>query len=209
VAIVLKELNIPYTTINVDFAKGDHKKEEFLRICPNGRIPAIIDHDNDDLAVWESGAILLYLVQKYDTTGLLWPRDEKLRTQIMSWLMFQVSGHSVMQGQAVYFSFFSGDYSTTAISRYVNETRRVYGVLEMRLAERREEDEDVEDVWLVGRECTLADLSFLTWARVVDRIGIDLEEEFPEVNKWIHKMMERPRVKLALSGSSTDVDKAA
>jgi len=133
--------------------------------------------------------------------------------------MFQVSGHSVMQGQAVYFSFFSAERSPNAISRYINESRRVYGVLEMRLAEQREAllsssratspplsrneesaepfqtDEDVlteqietqlaeavdddTPVWLVGNSCSIADLSFLTWANVVDRIGIDLETEFP------------------------------
>jgi len=132
--------------------------------------------------------------------------------------MFQVSGHSVMQGQAVYFSFFSAERSPGAISRYINETRRVYGVIEMRLAEQREvlsrapspppsrseetepqfltdedtmaQTEDKDDklesfdspepaVWLVGNHCSIADLSFLTWANVVDRIGIDLETEYP------------------------------
>jgi glutathione S-transferase len=129
--------------------------------------------------------------------------------------MFQVSGHSVMQGQAVYFSFFSAERSPGAISRYINETRRVYGVLEIRLAEQREalsraasrpssqaedtepqfltdeeassrDDNSREDeldsespVWLVGDQCSIADLSFLTWANVVDRIGIDLETEYP------------------------------
>jgi glutathione S-transferase len=131
--------------------------------------------------------------------------------------MFQISGHSVMQGQAVYFSFFSPERTPGAISRYINETRRVYGVIEMRLSDQREslsraptrpgsrideylipdfiEDEeelskgvaktDITDspedapVWLVGDSCTVADLSFLTWANVVDRIGIDLQTEYP------------------------------
>ena len=129
--------------------------------------------------------------------------------------MFQVSGHSVMQGQAVYFSFFAREHSDSAVARYINETRRVYGVLEMRLAEQREalrddeinldDDDQNEEVWLVGTKYSLADLSFLTWARVVDRLGIELEEEFPEVAKWIETMMKRPNVQRALSGSSTAV----
>lgn len=163
--------------------------------------------------------------------------------EMTAWLMFQVSGHSVMQGQAVYFSFFSAERSPNAISRYINESRRVYGVLEMRLAEQREAllsssratsppsfrneessepfptDEDVftqqieqhreaveEDtaVWLVGNSCSIADLSFLTWANVVDRIGIDLETEFPEVQKWVENMMARPKVGAVLSPESLE-----
>jgi len=241
VACVLSELNIPYETVYVDFSKGDHKDPTFLSICPNGRIPAIVDHDNGDFSLWESGAILLYLVQMYDKEFKIWSPDLKVQMQMSAWLMFQISGHSVMQGQAVYFSFFSADRSPSAISRYINESRRVYGVLEMRLAEQREAlanasivpsrtssrnedrpelqfqtDEDTlaekmeakrdadtmdEDtpVWLVGDSCSVADLSFLTWANVVDRIGLDLETEFPEVQKWVDNMMARPGTRAALS----------
>jgi len=241
VACVLSELNIPYETVYVDFSKGDHKDPTFLSICPNGRIPAIVDHDNGDFALWESGAILLYLVQQYDKEYRIWSPDLKLQMQMTAWIMFQVSGHSVMQGQAVYFSFFSADRAPSAISRYINESRRVYGVLEMRLSEQREAllntsvahsrassrnedrpelhfqtDEDTLNekmdvkgavdtadqetpVWLVGDSCSLADLSFLTWANVVDRIGVDLETEFPEVQKWVDNMMARPGTRLALS----------
>lgn len=240
VACVLSELDIPYRTVYVDFSKGDHKNPAFVSICPNGRIPAIVDHDNGDFALWESGAIILYLVQQYDKECTLWARDLKTQMEITAWLMFQVSGHSVMQGQAVYFSFFSAERSPGAISRYINETRRVYGVIEMRLAEQREllsraqsrapsrgeEDsepqfltdeetlaqgeegkEEIVDsdapVWLVGDHCTVADLSFLTWANVVDRIGVDLETEYPEVQKWVDNMLARPKTRAALSPEST------
>ena len=193
-----------------------------MRINPNGRIPAIVDHDNDNFSVWESGAILLYLVQTYDKNYALWSPDPKIQSQITSWLCFQVSGHSVMQGQAVYFKYFAREKSPAATARYINETRRVYGVLEMALAEQREmisnkdsqntspapeidgDDEDDKAVWLVDQRCTIADLSFLTWSKVADRVDIIVEEEYPEVSRWINNMINRRAVQRALIGCDDD-----
>lgn len=204
----MNELGLTYRTIFTDFQKGDHRKEEFLRVCPNGRIPAIIDHLNNDLPVWESGSILWYLVTRYDPEAKLWSRDLNTQTQIMSWLMLQVSGHGVIQGQAFWFKFFHPEHVESAVQRYVDECRRVYGVLEVQLAEKREQlmdsfgeegedgdgetreeiggDEGLEEkrlsempIWLVGNHVTICDLSYLTWSRTAHRIGIDLETEFP------------------------------
>lgn len=181
------------------------------RICPNGRIPAIVDHTNDDFSVWESGAILLYLVKRFDHANTLWSEDLKVQTQITSWIMLQVSGHGVIQGQAFWFKFFHSEYVESATRRYIEECRRVYGVLEVRLAEAREElwdraeredvaAEDLKDaaVWLVGDHMTIADLSYLTWARTVHRLDIDLEAEFPEVDRWVNQMLANPKVAGAL-----------
>ena len=182
-----------------------------LLLTSDGRIPAIVDHNNDDFSVWESGAILLYLCQKYDTEYRIWPRDHKSQTQVTSWIMLQVSGHSVIQGQAFWFKFFHHENVASATKRYIDETRRIYSVLEMRLAEKREEvwdtaevqdlqPDDMKDVkvWLVGDSCTIADLSYLTWARAAHRLDIDLETEFPEVNSWVDNMLKRPLVLAAL-----------
>ncbi|ORY84456.1 glutathione S-transferase C-terminal-like protein, partial [Protomyces lactucae-debilis] len=211
VATVLNELGLKYRTIFIDFKKGDHRKEEFLRLCPNARIPLCVFHRDDDFAVWESGAILLYLVQHYDPNYTLWSRDRKEQSQITSWIMLQVSGHGVIQGQAFWFKFFHHEAVESATRRYIDETRRVYGVLEVRLAEAREElwdhaeREDVlpealhtYPVWLVGSSMTIADLSYLTWARTAHRLDIDLEQEFPEVGRWVDNMLARPKVAEAL-----------
>lgn len=115
VATVMSELGLRYRTVFIDFKQGDHRKAEFIRICPNARIPALVDHRNDDFAIWEvsigkrirlrivltsiplqSGAILLYLVNMYDVHHKLWPADKKEQSQVTSWIMLQVSGHSVI-----------------------------------------------------------------------------------------------------------------
>lgn len=161
--------------------------------------------------MWESGAILLYLVKRFDRGNVLWSDDLKVQTQITSWIMLQVSGHGVIQGQAFWFKFFHQEYVESATRRYIEECRRVYGVLEVRLAEAREElwdraeredvaAEDVKDaaVWLVGDHMTIADLSYLTWARTVHRLDIDLEAEFPEVDRWVNAMLANSKVAGAL-----------
>lgn len=146
----------------------------------------------------------LYLVQKYDPEHTIWPIDHKLQTQVTSWIMLQVSGHSVIQGQAFWFKFFHHENVESATRRYIDETRRIYGVLEFHLAEVREEiwdnaeeqdaqPEDLKEaaVWLVGNHCTIADLSYLTWARAAHRLEIDLDSEFPEVSRWVNNMLKR------------------
>lgn len=230
VAVILSELNYPYETILLDFNKKDQKSAEFLSINPNGRVPALIDHTNPDrqVTIWESGSIILYLVEKkYKETGVcpsIWSSDLAEQAQIMSWLFFQTSGHSPMIGQALHFKYFHSVQVPSAIQRYTDEVRRVYGVLEVALSEKREalvRELDRENpnsstagltpgsrpvyfdtpVWLVGDRITIADLCYATWNYVVDRIGIDLKSEFPEVYKWTKHMMLRPTVMRALQGN--------
>lgn len=230
VAIVLSELNFKYQTIFLDFNNGEQRAPEFVSINPNARVPAIIDHDNGNLAIWESGAIILYLVDKYiesDYNGRgscsLYSNNLGEKSQILSWLFFQTSGHAPMIGQALHFRYFHSQSVPSAVERYTDEVRRVYGVIEMALAERRESlimelDSDNAaayssgttpislskffdyPVWLVGDQVTVADLSFVPWNNVVDRIGINIKVEFPEVYKWTKHMMRRPSVIRALRG---------
>lgn len=226
VAIVLSELNLDFNTIFLDFNKGEQRAPEFVSINPNARVPALIDHNNDNLSIWESGAITLYLVQKIarDFNEFpLWSDNLYDQSQITSWVFFQTSGHAPMIGQALHFRYFHSQQVPSAVERYTDEVRRVYGVVEMALAERRESlimELDVENaaaysagttplsqsrffdypVWLVGEKITIADLAFVPWNNVVDRIGIDLKLEFPEVYKWTKHMMRRPAVIRALRG---------
>ncbi|CAI4051249.1 hypothetical protein SUVZ_14G1040 [Saccharomyces uvarum] len=226
VAIVLSELGFHYNTIFLDFNLGEHRAPEFVSVNPNARVPALIDHNMDNLSIWESGAILLHLVNKYyKETGnpLLWSDDLADQSQINAWLFFQTSGHAPMIGQALHFRYFHSQKIASAVERYTDEVRRVYGVVEMALAERREAlvmELDTENaaaysagttpmsqsrffdypVWLVGDKLTIADLAFVPWNNVVDRIGINVKIEFPEVYKWTKHMMRRPAVIKALRG---------
>lgn len=226
VAIVLSELGLPYNTFFLDFNIGEHRAPEFVSVNPNARVPALIDHGMDNLAIWESGAIILHLVNKYyKETGepLLWSDNLVDQSQINAWLFFQTSGHAPMIGQALHFRYFHSQKIASAVERYTDEVRRVYGVVEMALAERREAlimELDVENaaaysagttplsqsrffdypVWLVGERITIADLAFVPWNNVVDRIGINIKLEFPEVYKWTKHMMRRPSVIKALRG---------
>ena len=160
-------------------------------------------------------------MQRFDSGRMLWGSTLELQTQITSWIMLQVSGHGVIQGQAFWFKFFHNEYVESATRRYVDECRRVYGVLEVRLAEAREElwdraeredmaAEEMRDaqVWLVGDHMTIADLSYLTWARTVHRLDIDLEVEFPEVNGWVNQMLANPKVARALLPPQLDHNNA-
>ena len=141
VAIVLSELNMHYNTIFLDFNLGEHRAPEFVAINPNARVPALIDHNMDNLSIWESGAIILHVVNKnYRETGnpVLWSDSLADQAQINAWLFFQTSGHAPMIGQALHFRYFHSQKVKSAVERYTDEVRRVYGVVEMALAERRE-----------------------------------------------------------------------
>lgn len=225
VAVVLCELGIKFKTFYLDLKKNEQRSPYFVSINPNARIPAIIDHDNNDFSVWESGAILIYLCQRSGPRCSLWSPDFTEQAQINSWLFFQASGHAPMVGQALHFRYFHPETIDSAIERYTSEVRRIYSVVEMCLAEKREQlimemDEDdgfamgtsalseskffEEPVWLVGNHITIADLSFVTWNHVVDRIGVSLKAEFPEVYKWTRAMMARPAVIRALAGLESE-----
>lgn len=219
IAVVLSELGYEYKTVLLDFERNDQRLPQFLGLNPNGRVPALIDHSNGQTSLWESGAIIQYLVNKKvqeqedDECPSIWSIDLIEQSQINAWLFFQTSGHAPMIGQALHFKYFHSVNVPSAIDRYSDEVRRVYGVVEMALSERREAlllelDTDYSKgltpmsqsryfhhpVWLVGDRCTIADLCFVPWNYVVDRIGIDLKSEFPEIYKWTRHMMARPAV---------------
>lgn len=217
----MSELGIKFRTFFLDFKRSEQRSPFYLTLNPNSRVPAIIDHDYGDHVVWESGSIFIYLSQRPSPMQhTLYGDDFFEQSSINSWLFYQVSGHAPMIGQALHFRYFHPEIIPTAVERYTNEVRRIYAVIEMKLSEIREQmtleldDATCEvgnqlnpseallerEVWLVGGKITIADLCFVTWNYVVDRIGIDLKAEFPEVFKWTEQMLARPQVRRALSG---------
>ncbi len=177
-AITLEELGLPYTVKPIDINKGEQKEPAYTAINPNGRIPAIVDRDNDDFAVFESGAIMMYLAEK---VGRLLPADAKGRSQVLQWVMFQVGGLGPMQGQAHVFHRYFPEKIPAAIERYQNETRRLYGVLDTRLVDRE---------FLVG-DYSIADIAHWSWARMHNWAGVGIDE-FPHMKRWIDQIAVRP-----------------
>ncbi|MEN3951280.1 glutathione binding-like protein [Iodidimonas sp. SYSU 1G8] len=177
-SIMLEELGLPYELKRVDLGKAEQKTPEFLKINPNGRIPAIVDRDAGDFPVFESGAIMLYLAEK---TGKLIPSDAKGRSLVIQWLMFQMGGVGPMQGQAHVFLHSAPETIPYAIERYQNETRRLYGVLDTRLA---------DNAYLAG-DFSLADIANWTWIWFHGFAGIALED-FPNLKRWFDELEARP-----------------
>ncbi len=179
VSIMLEELGIPYTVHPIDLGKLEQKQEWFLKINPNGRIPAIIDKDNGSFAVFESGAILIYLGEK---TGKLLPKEPKEKSIVLQWLMFQMGGVGPMQGQAGVFLKYAPEKIPFAISRYQNETKRLYSVLDRRLGESK---------FLAGKELSIADIATWPWVNIHDWAEIPLDE-FPNLKRWNEELAKRP-----------------
>jgi glutathione S-transferase len=180
-SIALEELGLPYTVRSIALPKNEQKEEWFLNINPNGRIPAIIDHDNDDFAVFESGAILLYLAEK---TGKLMPRDEKGRSRVVQWLMFQMGGIGPMMGQANVFFRYAPEKIPYAIERYQRECRRLFEVLERQL---KEHD------YLANDEYSIADIANWSWVHTYKWSGVSIDE-LPGVQRWLAAIRARPAV---------------
>ncbi len=178
ISIALEELGLPYTVHALNLGTLEQKLPEFLRINPNGRIPAIVDREADDFPVFESGAILIYLAEK---TGRLLPADPKGRSVVLQWLMFQMGGIGPMMGQAnVFFRYFP-EKIQAAIDRYQTEVRRLFGVLDTRLADRE---------FLAGAY-SIADIA--NWARVRTHkwSGVPLDE-LPHLGRWLEQLAARP-----------------
>lgn len=177
-SIMLEELELPYEAKFVNILAGEQKAPEFLAINPNGRIPAIVDHDAGDFPVFESGAILVYLAEK---TGRLLPADAKGRSEVMQWLMFQMGGVGPMQGQAnVFFRYFE-EKLPKVIARYQNETKRLYTVLDGRLRDR----EFLCDAY------SIADIATWPWVRSHAWAGIDISD-LPHLTAWSERLGARP-----------------
>ena len=160
VSVFLEETGLPYTVHRIDLGKGDQKKPEFLRLNPNGRIPTIVDRGNGDFAVFESGAILLYLARK---TGKLLPKDEKGESRVTQWLMFQMAGIGPMMGQANVFYRYFPEKLPSAIQRYHNECRRLFEVLEGQLTGRE----------YLCDEYSIADIANWCWVRIYEWSGVN------------------------------------
>ncbi|OBZ75586.1 Glutathione S-transferase 2 [Grifola frondosa] len=196
VVIVLEELGLAYESLYLDLHKGEQKDPEHTKYNPNGRIPTLIDHEHDDFVVWESNAIIAYLVDKYDTEHKISVVKFEEKIIQLQWLFFQASGQGPYFGQLAFFVFHSKEKHPSVIERYKNEIIRVFEVLESVLDKQE---------WLIGGKCTVADLSFLMWDCAALSIGVlinhefDLEKNFPAVHKWHTAMLARYAVKKTLA----------
>jgi glutathione S-transferase len=178
VSIMLEETGLPYNVRPVLLHKGQQREPWYLEMNPNGRIPAIIDRDEGDFPVFESGAILIYLAEK---TGRLLPKDTKGRSEVIQWLMFQMGGIGPMQGQAHVFLRYAPEKIPYAIERYQKETERLYRVLDTRLADRD---------YLAG-EYSIADIAAWPWVRIHPWAGVEIDD-MPNLAAWIERIAERP-----------------
>lgn len=188
ITIALEEMNLPYEITVVDILKGDQFKPEFLAISPNNKMPAIVDPngvDGQPISVFESGAILQYLGRK---TGLFYPSTERERIEVEQWLMWQMGGFGPMLGQNHHFVQYAPERIPYAIDRYVSESRRLYTVLDQRLADRD----------YVAGEYSIADMAIIGWALGWKQQQIDIDA-LPNAKAYIERVSSRPAVQRALA----------
>jgi glutathione S-transferase len=184
-SIMLEEVGLPYELHALQLSKQEQKQDWFLKINPNGRVPAIVDRDEDNFAVFESGAILVYLAEK---TGKLLPKDVRGRSRVIQWLMFQMGGIGTMMGQAnVFFRYWHEKYQP-AIDRYQNESRRLLAILDQRLK---------DNEYLAG-DYSIADIANWSWARGHDWGGISIDG-LDNLQRWIKQLGERPAVQRGMN----------
>ena len=180
--LFVEETGVPYTIVPVNIAKGEQFEPEFLKISPNNRIPAIVDHapagGGTPVSVFESGAILLYLAEK---TGRFLPADVAGRTEALQWLFWQMGGLGPMGGQNLHFSAYAPQKIPYAIDRYAKETERLYGVLDRRLA----------DSAFVAGDYSIADMASYPWILTLERKEGNLGD-FPNVKRWFEAIAARP-----------------
>jgi GST-like protein len=191
VSMLLEELEVPYDVVFVSFQQEEQKRESYLKLNPNGRIPTVLDRSvgTEGCAVWESAAILIYLCEKHGSP--LWPADAGARSECMSWIMWQMSGLGPMLGQAMYWKRIraaNGDVDEVAITRYSDEASRLIGVLENRLK---------SQPYLCGESYTLADLACFCYANSHWWAGIDMQE-MHHVRTWLDRIGARPATQQGL-----------
>ncbi|MDE2035904.1 MAG: glutathione S-transferase N-terminal domain-containing protein [Pseudomonas sp.] len=183
VSLFLEEAGLPYEVHPINIGQGDQFKPDFLKIAPNNRIPAIVDQNPTDggapISLFESGAILLYLAEK---TGKFIPQDLRGRQEALQWLFWQMGGLGPMAGQNHHFSQFAPEKIPYAINRYVDETARLYGVLDRRLADR---------TFVAGEEYSIADMAISPWI-VSHKWQSQKLEDFPHVERWFNHIKQRP-----------------
>lgn len=186
ISVALEELDIPYNVHVVNLQSGDQKKPEFLELNPNGRIPVMVDTDNDNLSIMESGAQLIYLAEK---AGKLLPTETKARSKVIQWLMFQMGGIGPMMGQAnVFYRYWPGEKIQPAIDRYQNEGRRLFEVMETRL----------KDNEYLADDFSIADIANWCWVRIYKWSGINIDG-LDGLQRWMNMMEERPACKKGVS----------
>jgi GST-like protein len=184
VSILLEELGWDYNVIPVNIGKGEQFKPEFLKISPNNRIPAMVDHEGpgcQPIAIFESGAMLMYIAEKAGWKFM--PQDARRRYEVVEWLMFQMASVGPMLGQAHHFRRYAPDKIQYAIDRYTNEAKRIYGVIDKRVG---------EEPYLAG-EYSIADLATYPWLRAHNWQGQKLED-FPNLKRWYDAIEARPAV---------------
>ncbi|GAA4821807.1 glutathione S-transferase N-terminal domain-containing protein [Sphingosinicella ginsenosidimutans] len=185
VSVTLEELGLPYEVHPIDLSSGAQKEPWFTAINPNGRIPAIVDRDNGGFAVFESGAIMLYLAEQ---AGALIPPDREGRSRVVQWLMFQMGGLGPMMGQANVFTRYFPEHLPSAIDRYRRESRRLLEVLDGRLA---------DNEYLAG-DYSIADIANFCWARVHEWPGVAIDG-LDHLKRWMDAIAARPAVQRGLA----------
>ena len=184
VHIMLEECGLPYRAHAVDIGAGDQFKPEFLAISPNNKIPAIVDPNGPDgapISLFESGAILMYLAGK---TGQFMPAGTRGRYEMLEWLMFQMGGVGPMLGQAHHFRMYAPEKIEYAVNRYTNEAKRLYGVMDKRLAKSK---------YIAGAQYTIADIAIFPWLRSWKNQGIAWND-YPHLKGWFDEIAARPAV---------------
>ena len=185
--IMLEEAGLAYKVIWVNISKGDQFKPAFLKISPNNKIPAIVDHDGPDgepIALFESGAILMYLAEKI---GRFLPTEPRARIEVLTWLFFQMGSVGPMLGQAHHFRAYAPERIPYAVDRYTNEAGRLYGVMDRRLATRE---------YLAG-EYSIADIAVFPWLKSPASQGVN-PGDYPSVKRWFDAIAARPAVRRGL-----------
>ena len=193
ITVLLREIGLEYRLYPINIGKGDQFDPEFLSVSPNNRIPAIVDHEpeggGDSISVFESGAILLYLAEKYDQ---FLPTDQRLRVQAIEWLMWQMGGLGPMLGQNHHFNRYAPEDVPYAIKRYSDETLRLYAVLNRRLIDRD----------YIAGSYSIADMAVYPWVNRYEWHKTDIDR-FPEVKRWYQAIGERPSVVRAYDEAKT------
>lgn len=199
ISIALELLRLAYKTVHIDITTNKQKEEWYLKICPNGRIPAIVDTEGprktngEEFTIFEGGAILQYLADKYDTQHRIsFPRHSEEYYRMLEWLYFQHGGIGPMQGQAHHFSFYAKENIPYGIKRYTDETHRLYTVLNTQL-------EKNGTGFIVGDHISLADIATVGWVAGGYKLGFDLKKEFPAIDNWISKVVSIEEVKKGIN----------
>jgi GST-like protein len=185
ISIALEEMGLPYTWRHIKLSEKEQKQDWYLKLNPNGRIPTLIDHDLEDFAVFESGAILIYLAEK---SGRFLPKDVQGRSRVIQWLMFQMSGVGPMMGQANVFFRYAPEKIPYAIDRYQRETLRLFGILDHQLASNR----------YVAGDYSIADMALFPWIRGFGWSGVTLDG-LKHLQRWLDEIGERPAVQRGLA----------